>query len=101
MAFFTSSFMQARREELKRQLVRFDYQLNGGNWKTGEVNSKEIVGTDVVVLLYAPSSGAADTVTGVRCYDINGALVGSQKVSLARAGNNSALIRFTFPLVEQ
>lgn len=100
MAFFTENFLNARREELLRSVCRFQYQLNGSTWRDGEINSKEVDGDAVVVFVNVPSSGAADTVTGVRVYDQNDALAGSQTVSLKRSSLNSALLRFTFPLTE-
>lgn len=100
MAFFTENFLNARREELLRSVCRFQYQLNGSAWNDGEINSKEVDGDAVVVFVNVPSSGAADTVTGVRVYDQNDALAGSQTVSLKRSSLNSALLRFTFPLTE-
>lgn len=75
MAFFTDKFLNDRREELLRSVDRFQYQLNGGAWQTGTVNSKEIIGTNVVVFVNVPNFGQADTITGVRVYDINGARV--------------------------
>ena len=71
MAFFTENFLNARREELLRSVCRFQYQLNGSTWRDGEINSKEVDGDAVVVFVNVPSSGAADTVTGVRVYDQN------------------------------
>lgn len=101
MAFFTENFLNARRGELLRSVCRFQYQLNGSTWKEGTINSKVIEGTDVVVYVNAPSSGAADTITGVRVYDNNDALAGQQTVSLKRTSLNTALLRFTFPLIEK
>lgn len=100
MAFFTDKFLNDRREELLRSVDRFQYQLNGGAWQTGTVNSKEITGTNVVVFVAVPSFGQADTITGVRVYDINGALAGQQSINLKRTSLNTALLRFTFPLIE-
>lgn len=100
MAFFTDKFLNARREDLLRHIYRFQYQLNGGTWYTGEINSKEVVGTNVVVFVNMPSSGAADTVTAVRVYDNNDSLAGSQSVNLKRQSYNTGLLRFTFPLIE-
>ena len=93
-------FLNARREDLLRHIYRFQYQLNGGTWYTGEINSKEVVGTNVVVFVNMPSSGAADTVTAVRVYDNNDSLAGSQSVNLKRQSYNTGLLRFTFPLIE-
>ena len=81
-------------------VVRFQYQLNNSSWHDGTINSKEISGTDVVVFVNVPSSGGADTITGVRVYDNNGNLAGQQAISLSRSSLNSALVRFTFPLIE-
>lgn len=100
MAFFKESFLNARRAELLRSVCRFQYQLNGGTWKNGEINSKQILGTSVVVFVNVPSSGSADTVTGVRVYDNNDNLAGEQAISLQRSSANTALLRFTFPLIE-
>jgi uncharacterized protein YifN (PemK superfamily) len=100
MAFFTDKFMSNRREQLFRSLVRFQYQINGGTWYDGEINSKEIIKDEVVVLVNAPSSGQADTITGARVYDDKGNLAGTQTVSLKRSSLNTGLIRFAFPLTE-
>ncbi len=98
--FFTDNFLNNRRAELLRAVTRFQYQLNKSTWVDGEINSKEIAGTAVVVYVNAPSSGAKDTITGVRVYDNNGVLAGSQSVSLSRDSINAGLLRFTFPLIE-
>lgn len=100
MAFFTNQFLTKRREELLRSVARFQYQLNNSSWRDGTINSKDIEGTDVVAYVACPSSGAADVITGVRVYDNNGNLAGSQSISLVRTSDSSALLRFTFPLVE-
>ena len=101
MAFFTQNFLNARRQELLRSVCRFQYQINNGSWYDGEINSKEVSGANVVVFVAVPSSGSADTITGVRVYDQNNALAGSQSISLRRSSLNSALLRFTFPLTEE
>ena len=100
MAFFTDNFLHNRRTELLRSVDRFQYQLNKKTWYDGKINSKRIIGTDVVVFVNAPSSGMDDTITAVRVYDNYGALAGQQEVSLKRTSMNTALLRFTFPLVE-
>lgn len=99
--FFTEVFLEKRRRELLNAVHRFQYQRNGGSWADGEINSKTINGTDVVVFVNVPNFGTADTITGVRVYDTNGDLAGQQSISLRRTALNTALIRFTFPLIEQ
>lgn len=100
MAFFTDTWMNARRNEILRSVCRFQYQINNGSWSDGEINSKEVVGTSVVVFVAVPSSGNDDTITGVRVYDQNDTLAGNQSVNLKRSSLNSALLRFTFPFTE-
>lgn len=89
-----------RAKNMMVRQARLRYQLNKSTWVDGEINSKEIAGTAVVVYVNAPSSGAKDTITGVRVYDNNGVLAGSQSVSLSRDSINAGLLRFTFPLIE-
>lgn len=101
MAFFTENFLNARRGELLRSVCRFQYQLDGSTWRDGTINSKEIKGTDVVVFVNVPNSGRADTITGVRVYDNNDVLAGQQEIKLQRSSLNTALLRFTFPLIEE
>lgn len=55
---------------------------------------------EVLAFVSVPSSGAADTITGVRVYDNNDKLAGQQAVSLKRTSVNAALLRFVFPLTE-
>jgi len=87
MAFFTEDFLNARRADLLRSVRRFQYQINGGGWQDGEINSKAVTGN-------------ADTITGVRVYDNNDKLAGQQTVSVKRTSVNAALLRFVFPLTE-
>ena len=100
MAFFTEDFMNARRRDLLRSVQRFQYQLDGGSWQDGEINSKEVTGNAVTVFVDVPSSGRADTITGVRVYDNNDRLAAQQTVNVKRTSVNAALLRFAFPLTE-
>lgn len=100
MAFFTEDFLNARRRDLLRSVQRFQYQLDGGGWQDGEINSKEVTGNAVTVFVDVPSSGRADTITGVRVYDNNDRLAAQQTVNVKRASVNAALLRFVFPLTE-
>ena len=82
-------------------MCRFQYQLDNGTWQDGTINRKEIKGSDVVVFVNVPSSGRADTITGVRVFDNNNELAGEQEIKLQRSSLNTALLRFTFPLIEE
>lgn len=99
--FFTDDFLNERRKEFLRALVKFQYQINNGSWYIGRINSKQISGTDIIFFVDAPCSGTSDTITAVRVYDTRGELAGSQSTSVARTYQNGALFRFVFPLIEQ
>ncbi|MDE7262362.1 MAG: MBF2 family protein [Oscillospiraceae bacterium] len=101
MPLFTENFLNARRGELLRNVCRFQYQLDNGTWQNGTINRKEIKRSDVVVFVNVPSSGRAYTITGVRVYDNNNELAGEQEIKLQRSSLNTALLRFTFPMIEE
>ena len=42
MAFFTETFLNARRTELLNSVHRFQYQLNNSTWRDGTINSKAV-----------------------------------------------------------
>ena len=44
MAFFTETFLNARRTELLNSVHRFQYQLNNSTWRDGTINSKAVNG---------------------------------------------------------
>lgn len=75
MAFFTEDFLNARRADLLRSVRRFQYQINGGSWKDGEINSKTVTGNAVVVFVSGraparrtplPACGCTTTTTSWR-----------------------------------
>lgn len=100
MAFFTDKFLNDRREELLRSVDRFQYQLNGGAWQTGTVNSKEIIGTNVVVFVNVPEFWAGRHDHGRKGVRHQRRTGRTASISLKRTSLNVALLRFTFPLIE-
>lgn len=102
MAFFTNAYLNKRRKQVLRSIVKFSYQKDNGSWfNDATIDSKEIVGTDVLIFATVPSSGSANTITRVRLYDDENEIAGEGAVSIVRTGENSAGIRFTVPLIEQ
>ena len=59
MAFFTEDFLNARRADLLRSVQRFQYQINGGSWQDGEINSKSVVGNAVRFVFPLTEASAA------------------------------------------
>lgn len=100
MAFFKDSFLNALRENMLQSVCRFQYQLDNGSWKDCEINSKQIVGNSVIVIVSVPGSGKADTITAVRVLDNDNILVGEHTIGLQRSSANTALLRFAFPITE-
>lgn len=101
MAFFTNAYLNKRRKQVLRSIVKFTYQKNNGSWfNDAIIDSKEIVGTDVIIFATVPSSGLANTITRIRLYDDESEIAGEGVVNIVRTGANSAGIRFTVPLIE-
>lgn len=101
MAFFNKEFMDDRRREFLNSIGKIQYQTDGKIWNDGTVNSKEIIGTNIVILVDAPGSGKEDTITAVRAYDHYGRVAGQQPVTLKRKNINSGTIRLTISLEEE
>ena len=101
MAFFTNAYLNKRRKQVLRSIVKFTYQKSNGSWfNDAIIDSKEIVGTDVIIFATVPSSGLANTITRIRLYDDESEIAGEGVVNIVRTGANSAGIRFTVPLIE-
>lgn len=99
MSFYTNEFLNIERQKWLNNLTLFQYKENG-SWKTATINSKEVQGTDLVVLAYAPSNGSSGTITEVRVYDANGVLAGSESISISRLATQNVLLRIKLPIKE-
>lgn len=99
MAFYTDAFLNKRRKKWIDSLTTFQYQ-EGGVWKTAQINSKTVEGTNLIIMALAPSTGSSGTVTALRVYDWDGLLVGSATVSIGHTGVQNTLLKFVLPIKE-
>ena len=91
MAFYTEEYLAKRRKKWIDSLTLFQYEEDGV-WKTAQVNSKTVEGTDLIVLANAPSTGSSGKITAVRVYDSDGVL--------EHTNVQNTLLKFVLPIKE-
>lgn len=99
MAFYTNAYLAKRRKKWIDSLTVFQYQEDGV-WKTANINSKTIEGTDLIILASAPSTGKSGKITAVRVYDRDGVLAGNAAVNIEHTSIQNTLLKFVLPIKE-
>ena len=94
--------MNRRRKNWLDSIVKVQYQV-GGTWHDGTINTKEISGNKLILLVYMPGVGSSgtETITAVRIIDVAGEQSGYQAMSLTRRVTQGAITRFEFPIYEK
>ena len=104
MAFYKDQFIQDGLLSMMRNILRFEYQLNGGGaWHSdATLNSKKIEGNKVVCMVNIPNNErTAATITRIRFFDMDNEVAGEKEISLSMTADQTGLIRFDFPLTEE
>jgi len=99
MAFWTNAYLTKLRDRIRGSIAKVQYKV-GSTWYDAKVNQVTVSGTNVLLLVAVPNSGAAQTITGVRIYDTAGELAGEQSCSINRTSSQNLLLKFEFPLTE-
>ena len=101
MSFWTNEFMNNRRAEWLRSLVKFQFQVNG-TWYDATIKTKRITGNKVEIIVSFPRvSSGSQSITAVRIIDVTGKQCGYQAIELVRAASQGALTKFEFPIYEK
>lgn len=100
MAFWSTDFMNARREAWLASLQKMQY-LADGTWHDAAIVSKKVTGNRVVVIASLPHSSGKQTVSAVRILDTGGSQAGYQEISLTRTASQRILVKFEFPIYEK
>lgn len=101
MSFWKPNFLANRRKQWMDAIHKFQYQVNG-SWYDAHINSKRISGNTVTFIVSLPTvPQTAHTVTGVRLWDVTGAVCAEQAVSVARTASQGVLAKFEFPIYEK
>ena len=101
MSFWSTEFMNDRRNDWLKALVRFEYRV-GSAWYTAKINTKRIVGHAVEIIVSLPRvSTGSQTITAVRIIDVKGKQCGYQETKVVRATNQGVLVKFEFPIYEK
>ena len=101
MSFWSTEFMNDRRNDWLKALVLFEYRV-GDAWYKAKINTKRIVGNTVEVIVSLPRvSTGSQTITAVRIIDVKGKQCGYQETKVVRATNQGVLVQFEFPIYEK
>lgn len=101
MAFWTTKFMENRRQQFLNALVKFEFKVEN-TWYEATMNSKRITGNTVEIIVSFPrTSTGKQTITAVRIIDVTGSQCGYQDIKLVRVTNQGALAKFEFPIYEK
>lgn len=101
MSFWSTEFMNDRRQQFLNALVKFQYRVNNV-WYDATINTKRINGTAVEVIVSFPRTATGkQTITAVRIIDVTGKQCGYQEISVVRATNQGVLAKFEFPIYEK
>lgn len=100
MAYYKSSFLTGRREEWLRQLSQVQVKI-GSTWYTGEIQTKELSGTDIVIVaVFSVLENVAGTIIASRIIDITGAVAAEQAENIAKVVGQGAMIKIVLPIIE-
>lgn len=100
MAFFTSTFLAARRKEWLDKIAKAQYRI-GSTWYDGAITSREVVGNSVVIMVSVTDPvSTASTIVESRLIDVGGNVVGSRSENILKNVNQGVLLKYEFPINE-
>jgi hypothetical protein len=101
MSFWTTDFMQDRRNQFMNAIVKVQY-LVGSTWYDAAINTKRVVGNKIEIIVSFPrTSSGTQTIKGIRIIDVTGKQAGYQKTEIVRAANQGVLTKFELPIYEK
>lgn len=98
MAFWTDTFLNKRREEWLKSIVKIQYYA-GDTWYDAQITSKTIEG-DTLKILSQTTDSEALTITSVRLIDTGGDVAGQITESIAKLATQGVITLWEFPLYE-
>lgn len=100
MAFFTSAFLDARRQNWLDQIHSCQYRI-GDTWHDAVISTRDIVGGSVIVMATVTDPvGEIATIAESRLIDIGGNVAGSRVETIEKSANHGVLLKFEFPINE-
>ncbi|MCD7810353.1 MAG: hypothetical protein LUG91_00655, partial [Ruminococcus sp.] len=99
MAFWTDDFMNKRRTEWLKSIVKIQYYA-GGTWYDAQITSKSISG-DTLKILSQTTDSKALTITKVRLIDTGGDVAGQLTENITKLSTQGVITLWEFPLYEK
>lgn len=100
MSFWSTDFMNARREQWMSSLGKLQYRV-ANTWIEATINSKTISGNKIVIVASFPRIESSQTITAMRILDSDGNQAGYQEISVVRAAGQGILVKFELPIYEK
>lgn len=98
MAFWTDDFLDKRRKEWLKSIVKIQYYA-GGTWYDAQITSKTIDG-DTLKILSQTTDSKTLTITSVRLIDTGGDVAGQITESITKLASQGVITLWEFPLYE-
>ena len=98
MAFWTDDFLNKRRTEWLKSIVKIQYYA-GGTWYDAQITSKTIDG-DTLKILSQTTDSKALTITSVRLIDTGGDVAGQLTENITKLATQGVITLWEFPLYE-
>lgn len=100
MAFYKNDFLDQRRQQWLRAIDKVQLQA-GGTWYTAELQTKEVAGTNVVLVAVCSAlDDVACTITASRIIDTRGVVAAQQAENITKAVGQGAMIKIVLPIIE-
>ena len=100
MSYFQSNFLNYRRQQWLRSLVRVEAQV-GSTWYRGTINQKKIEGDTLVIMVTFPQlDNSAVTISASRVIDIRGEIAAYQTRTIRKVAGQGTMIKITIPIYE-
>lgn len=101
MGLFTQEFLAKQREDFMKQIITFEYEVNGGEtWIKAVEESREVNGNFIKFMLLFPNIlQSAHSITALRLLDNNGAIIAQRDLSIDI--NSTQTVLFVFRISYQ
>ena len=99
MAFWKETYLNKLREYVRNSIAKVQYKTSD-IWENATINQIVVIGTQIQMFVNIPNAGSAQTITGIRIYDVSGEISGEQDCNISQTESQNLLIKFEFPLTE-
>lgn len=93
MGFFTQDFLAERREDFMELIVKFEYEVDNGEWLDAVEQNRVINGNYITFTLLFPNTlQSAHKITGLRLKDEHDTIIASRDISVEINSTQTVLL---------